>query len=132
MIENESPQSNAHKDTSGSKLCNISYLYETVGGKKHLINQIIDAFIKQVSEELQTINDAIDKSDYEIIKIISHTLGSSVSVMGIKVLGPVLHEMEDLGTSASGIERIKLLNHELNQICKQAFAEIERERDNYA
>jgi hypothetical protein len=56
---------------------------------------------------------------------------SSVSVMGIAVLTPVLQEMEDLGNGKGDIQRITELNEKLTSICKVAVAEIEREKLNY-
>ncbi len=113
------------------KVCNLNYITEIMGGDKHLIKEIIDVFLKQVPEELQSINDAIIKTDYAVIRKFAHTMKSSVSVMGITALTPVLQEMEDLGAKVTGIEKIKELNQKLNLICKQAIEEIESEKHNY-
>ena|ERR1017187_6138217 len=113
------------------KVYDLSYITETMGGEKHLIKEIIDVFLKQVPEELQSINDAIIKTDYAVIRKFAHTMKSSVSVMGITALTPVLQEMEDLGAKATSIEKIKELNQNLNLICKQAIEEIESEKHNY-
>ena len=56
---------------------------------------------------------------------------SSVSIMGITLLTPILKEMEDLGTNANNIERINELNLQLNLICNQAINEIESKKNNY-
>jgi HPt (histidine-containing phosphotransfer) domain-containing protein len=124
MIKNES-------ENKIENVCDLMYLDKMMGGKKNLIKGIIDAFLKQVPEELQSINDAIEKTDYKIIKNVAHTMRSTVSIMGISILTPVLKEMEDLGASASDIEKIKELNQKLNLICKQVLEEIEREEHNY-
>ena len=54
MIKSES-------EKSIENVCHLNYLTEMMGGKKHLIKGIIDAFLKQVPEELQSINEAIVK-----------------------------------------------------------------------
>jgi len=125
MIKIEIEKRNIEKNSIEEKICNLSYLSKTVNGKKHLIIEIIDVFLKQVSEELQSINDAIDKTDYASIKNLTHTMQSSVFIMGIAVLAPVLQEMENLGASTLNIEKIKDLNNKLNLICKQAIVEIQ-------
>lgn len=122
---------NSKSEDSIENVCDFKYLSEMTGGKKYLIKDLMDAFIKQISEELQSINDAIIKTDYPTIKNIAHTMKSSVSIMGISVLTPVLQEMEELAKAASDIERIKELNQKLHVICKQALEEIEREKGNY-
>jgi HPt (histidine-containing phosphotransfer) domain-containing protein len=113
-------------------VCDLNYLTEMMDNKKPLIGGIMDSFLQQIPEELQSINDAITKTDYAIIKSFAHTMKSSVSIMGIAILTPILKEMEDLGKTASGIERIKELSIQLNLICEQAIKEIETEKPNYA
>src|ERR1035437_6760875 len=100
MIKNET-------ETSVKNVCDLSYLSEMVGGKKQLIKEIMDVFLKQVPEELQSINDAVLKTDYAVIKRYAHTMKSTVSIMGISMLTPVLQEMEDLGATATRLEGIK-------------------------
>lgn len=112
-------------------ICNLTYLSELMGGKKHLIEEIMDVFLKQVPEELQSINDAIEKINYAAIMGVAHTMKSSVSVMGISVLIPILQEMEDLGTKMTSIETIKGLNKKLILICNQAIEEIKKEKQNF-
>ena len=118
-------------EKSVENVCDLSYLSEMVGGKKQLIKEIMDVFLKQVPEELQSINDAVAKTDYAVVKRFAHTMKSSVSIMGISALTPVLREIEDLGAAAVNIEKIKELNQQLNLICKQAIEEIEKEKLNY-
>lgn len=131
MIKNESEKNDVPSNPFGEKMCNLSYLSEMMAGKKDLIKGMMDAFLKQVPEELQSINDAITKTDYATIKNFAHTMKSSVSIMGIAVLIPVLKGMEDLGAMAEDIEKIKELNQKLNLICGQAIEEIEKEKHNY-
>jgi len=116
---------------TNSNVCNLHYLTDMMEGKKHLIKGVMDAFTKQVPEELNSINDAVTKVNYMIIKNFAHTMKSSVSIMGISTLAAVLQEMEQLGAKQENIEKIKELNQTLNLICKQAIAEIEKEKHNF-
>jgi len=130
MIQSES-EKNIQKNSNGENVCDLSYLTEMMGGKKSLIKEIMDVFLKQIPEELQSINDAITKTDYATIKKFAHTMKSSVSIMSVSVLTPILQEMEDLARNATDIEQIKQLNQKLNLICKQALEEIESEKLNF-
>jgi HPt (histidine-containing phosphotransfer) domain-containing protein len=112
-------------------VCNLGYLIEMMEGKKHLIKGIMDAFLLQIPEELGWINAAVGRTDYPIIKNLAHTMKSSVSIMGISILTPILKEMEELGVRAAGIEKIKELNQSLNSICELAIEEIKKEKLNY-
>ena len=55
---------------------------------------------------------------------------SSVSIMGISILAPVLQEMEN-AAKAGDMGKIKELDTKLNLICRQVIDEIEREKHNY-
>lgn len=113
-------------------VCDFKYLSETMGGRKKSIREVMDAFVEQVPLHLKSINEAIIKEDYPGIKSFAHLLRSSVSIMGISSVVPVLQEMENLGTKATDIEKIKKLYQKLNSICKEALEEIEKEKLNYA
>jgi HPt (histidine-containing phosphotransfer) domain-containing protein len=132
MIKSES-------EKSTEKVCNLSYLTEMTGGKKTLIKEIIDVFLKQVPKELRSINDAIKKEDHATIKSFAHTMKSTVSIMGISKLASILQEMEDLGAIAAdgsiplttSIEKIKQLYYKLDLISRQAIEEMDKEKLSY-
>lgn len=116
-------------------VCDFTYLVDMMGKKKNLIKEIMDVFLKQVPAELNSMNEAVREKDYVNIKGFAHTMKSSVSIMGISSLTPVLKEMEDLATGlnppVNRDARIKELNEQVNAICKQAIGEIEKERTIY-
>ncbi|MBC7863354.1 MAG: Hpt domain-containing protein [Bacteroidia bacterium] len=122
-------ESNPVKNTEN--VCNLKYMTEMLGGKKNLITEIMETFLKQIKEEIKSINEAIATTNYLLIRSLSHTMKSSVSIMGISILVPVLKEMENLSKGGAGIERLKELNNELNLICEKAIREIEVEKMKY-
>ena len=118
-------------ETSQKKVCDLTSLSEMMLGKKHLILEIIDSFLKQAPEELLNIELAVQNGDFPKIKNSAHTMKSSVLIMGISSLGPVLSEIESLGGLATGITKIEELNSRLKLICKSAIEELENERVSY-
>ena len=56
---------------------------------------------------------------------------STVSLIGMHDLEPVLIEMENLGAAKKDLDRIKELNKTLNDLCKQGIEEMQQERLNY-
>jgi len=131
MLKNEIEEINVQKDSIEVRVCNFKYLFDMMNGKKLLITGVMDVFLEQVPEELQRINEAVTKTDYATIKIFAHTMRSTMSIMGISVLEALLKEMEDLGTSETGIEKITELNQKLNSICTKAIEETKKEKFNY-
>ena len=118
-------------ETSQKKVCDLTSLSEMMLGKKHLILDIIDSFLKQAPEELLNIELAVQNGDFPKIKNSAHTMKSSVLIMGISSLSPVLSEIESLGGLATGITKIEELNSRLKLICKSAIEELENERVSY-
>lgn len=121
---------NRKPEKSDLSLCDFDHLNEITGGKKDLIKEIIDLFIQQIPEELQSLNDAVSKTNYTEIKSITHNMKSSVSVMNIFVLKPILQEMCELGNALHDIQKIKELNLQLNLICIQAITELKKKKIN--
>lgn len=119
------------KSASETSVSDLGYLSDTMGGNKKLIKEIIDLFLKQAPEELSKLTTAVEQTDYARIKNYSHTMKSSVSIMGISSLDALLKEMEELAKSATNIEKIKLLNASITSICNQAIEEIEKEKSNF-
>src|SRR4051812_26554125 len=98
-------------ESNAQNVCDLKYLTDTMGGNKNLIKEIMEIFLKQIPEELKAINAAIANADFATIKGFAHTMKSSVSIMGISVLAPVLQEMEGLADpirnpGSSSIKRI--------------------------
>lgn len=127
MIETQTQSSVATE----KKVFDLRYLSDMMGGKKNLIKEIIDAFLKQVPASVASLNDAVAKTDYPKIRSLAHTMKSSVSIMGISVLAPVLHDMEGFARDNRDIEKIRPLNDQLNLIVNQAIEEIKKEEENY-
>lgn len=121
---------NNESQKSMTNACDFSYLSEMMGGKKNLMIGIMDAFLEQIPEELGSINEAVMNTNYPRIKDVAHTMKSTVSIMGIYSLEPILKEIEVLGSTTGSIEKIRSLNLELNSICKQAIEEIQKEKLN--
>ncbi|HSH67918.1 MAG TPA: ATP-binding protein, partial [Bacteroidia bacterium] len=118
-------------NSSSKKVINLEYLTDIMSGKKELIKETIDIFIKQAAEDLPIIKEAIDKSDYLTVKRFAHRMKSTITMMGIESLGPVLEEMEILGKEQNNLERIKELNNKLNATYSLALEEIKIEKLKY-
>src|SRR4051812_33110828 len=105
--------------TNNENMTNLAALEEMMGGKKDLVKEIIDVFLNQIPGELNILNNAIANVDYPSIKKIAHTMMSTVSIMGISKLAPILFEIESLGLGSTNIERIKELQVEAIRICEK-------------
>lgn len=132
-IENVKPNEiyTATEKKEKSKFVNLEFLHKSLHGKKDLILEIINTFLEQIPEDLDTINEAINTENYIIIKNRAHKMRSTVSIVEISELETILSEIEDLAKTEKGMDKIKLLNHQLRTICDQALKEMEVEKLNY-
>ena len=122
-------QLNMNKNTGD--VCDLTYLTEIMSGKKTLIKEIMDRFLIQIPEELASLKDAIALEKFESIQSYAHTMKSSVSIMGITILTPILKDMEELAKAGTDIQKISELNKQLTSICNKAISEIKEESQSY-
>lgn len=108
-------------------VCNMEYLINATRGNEKMINSIVRTFFEQAHDELSTLAKAIEKKNYPVIGGIAHKLRSSFAILGIALLEPVFEEMEQLGNSGSGIERIIGLKGIVNAVFEQAKEEMNME-----
>lgn len=109
----------------------LNYLKETLNGKKEAIKEMLTYLLKQLPEYLSALSEAIEQKEYPAIAKLSHKIKSSVAIMGVKRLQPILVEMEALGKSNSNMDKLQSLHIELNNIAQQALKEIQQEQTKY-
>lgn len=116
---------------SKEKVTDLEYLKNTMGGRKHLIKEIIDVFLKQVPQDMSALGEYISQANRKGIKSVVHTMKSSASIMGITSAHVVLKEMEERATTADSINEIKRLHIQLSTIFKQAIEELTASKQDY-
>ena len=116
---------------ASKKVSDLTYLSNCMAGNKKLIREIMDVFLKQAPEEMMSLNKGVDKQDYELIRRTTHTMKSSVSIMGIASLVLILKQIQDLAICNSDMLKISQLKNEADSILKQAIDEIVEARKDY-
>lgn len=109
------------------KVCNMGYLISATRGNKKIINNVVEVFFKETRKELSFLNEAIKKTNYPVIRDISHKIRSAFSILGISMLEPVFNEMEQLSSNTCTIDKIEQLNRRVNIVFNQARAEMKAE-----
>jgi HPt (histidine-containing phosphotransfer) domain-containing protein len=118
-------------DQSAGGVCDLGYLSEMLGARKPQIRGIMDTFLEQIPTELEAMDRAVEDADYQAVKRLAHSMKSSVSILGISSLAPVLSEMESLGLAGTSLERLRELHITLKDICALAIAELENVKNDY-
>ncbi len=106
------------------KVCNMDYLYVISRGDEKRAGNLVDAFVTEINDELVLLKIAIEKTNFPEISNISHNMKSAFAILGVKVLEPVIIEMEQLSIISSSIEKIKQLSQKINIVFNMAMAEL--------
>lgn len=107
------------------KVTNLDYLTELAKGDTDFIKEMISIFLTENPEELKTLELAIQETNFEQIKAISHHMKSTIPFVGIDVLiGKDLLDIEKLASEKTGIDIIKKLFVEVKVVCQKALNEL--------
>ncbi|MCB0428898.1 MAG: PAS domain S-box protein [Flavobacteriales bacterium] len=94
----------------------MSALEENTLGNDEVLNELITIFREDTPGELQRLKEAVQKSDYETIRQVAHSLKSSYDMLGAKAAYGLLREME---VWASDKEPIPGIKANLNELLKK-------------
>ena len=106
------------------KICDLTYLNEMMFGNKEMIGEIIKDFKEEIGVEIKHLQHAVSTDDFLEIKRSAHKMKSTVGIMGISSLVPLLKEMEILGGEGNDMNRIKILTDKFKEICGLAVIEL--------
>lgn len=102
----------------------LTYLQELSGGKKSFQKEITEQFIAQLPTELQQLEAALNKGDYEICRQLAHNMKTSVSFMGLtEKLNEPLDYIEDHALSEKNSSQISSHFLYIKTICIKALEE---------
>ena len=114
------------KNGNGSVI-DLSYLQDLSSGNKDFENQIIRQFIKQVPEEIISLEQAIRQKDFTAMRSLAHSMKSSVSYLGlIHELGPMLQEIENQAVNETDLSIIRACFDSIEFTCRQAVDEAKK------
>jgi signal transduction histidine kinase/CheY-like chemotaxis protein len=86
----------------------LSYLHSISNGDKKFEQEMISSFVNEIPGELNNLKNAVEKKDYSAIGSLAHGMKSSISYMGLRLLVPLLQEIED--GAGNGNEFVKIHN----------------------
>ena len=104
-------------------LVDLTYVREMVEFDEKAVKNVVDMFVQQISDELILLEKAIEEQDYSLIKAISHKLQSSIKILRINVLVPVLTSMEEK-SEQKNLPGLKESFLHLKEITYKVIAEI--------
>lgn len=108
------------------RIVNIDYLRQLSKGNTRFVEEMIRIFLSENPEEIRTLELAVRKHDYDLVKATTHKLRSTLPYIGLdKLVENEISEIEDLATNRRDIDRIQELCLKVKGICDQACQELQ-------
>jgi PAS domain S-box-containing protein len=84
------------KKPKAMKELDIAFLENLADGDKNFIREVMEIFVEDVPDDLESIERAIAKKDFDTVRQFAHKLKSSLSLTGLEKVRPGLEELEAL------------------------------------
>jgi len=108
-----------------TQLTDPSFLISFAGNDKEKQKKYISIFLQNAPKLLLQMQNGFESNDLEMVKISAHSLKTQLNYMGVKEEYSHVQEIEQMASHEHKNEEIKSLIDNLQQICVQAFKELE-------
>lgn len=110
--------------TPDRNVINLNYIDEVSEKDGDFKKEIIREFVKQVPDNIKTMEKAIHEKNYSVIYRVAHDMKTTVHFMGLTALiGHLLQKIEELAVSNSAIVSIQQMFIDIKLVCMQAVQE---------
>jgi CheY-like chemotaxis protein len=121
----ESISGGADTSAFAGEVTDLAYLTHISKGRQDFFYLMIDIFLEQNATDMVTLGTAVDNSDYETIRLLSHKIKTSITFIGLeKHILTRLVEMEELGQQKKDPARIRVLFKYVDAVCAKAVEEL--------
>ena len=112
------------------KVYDLDFVNEMAGGNQEFVNQLLELFVQTVPESVDLINKHYENQDFEALGKEAHKLKSTISTVKIPSFVDKIKEMEQIGKTGEGLDRLPPLLEEFNTIMPLAVEQIRSEIQN--
>ena len=114
-----------NSESTSSKVTNLTYLKELSKGNTTFVSEMLEIFCAENPLELQSLEKAVEDSDYDQIQSVSHHMRSTMPFVGLDIhIGKELAEIEQLSKTSSGIQTIRFDFVKIKSVCHKALEEL--------
>lgn len=104
---------------------NLDYLTTTCAGSMEMVGQIVEMFLKISPASITLIKEAFDAQKWDDLKRESHKAKSSFLMMGAKVTGDKLAQVE-AGSMDPDVVKLSALIDEIEDESKAIYSELKQ------
>jgi signal transduction histidine kinase/DNA-binding NarL/FixJ family response regulator len=126
-----------HKENGKAKeedfsCIDLSYLEEIAEGNSEFVRKMISAFLNQAPGMLNDMKKFTAEKRWKELRGVSHKIKPSLDFVGIHSLKETVGNLEKYSAEESNLELIPGMVKEVNLICTQAIAELEKKIAQYS
>lgn len=116
----ENPTLNPTPDPS----YDISMIREISRGNEAFIRKMLGIFVEQTPHHLSEMRSHFNQSDWQRMGELAHKIKPTIDNLGIKAIKGAIRDMETIGKSGEGTERMGGLLQRIEQVMDQAVRAI--------
>ncbi|MAX81055.1 MAG: hypothetical protein CL843_12890 [Crocinitomicaceae bacterium] len=109
------------------KLYSLDFVREMAGGNEEFVKQLLELFVQTVPESVDLINKHYANNDFDALGKEAHKLKSTISTVQIPSFIDKIKEMEEIGKTGTGLERLPVLMEEFNATIPKAVEQVKEE-----
>lgn len=106
----------------------LAKLHKTVGGKKKYMVEMIDIFLEQIPIVLKGIEKSIKKVDWEQVHFHAHKIKSTINIIGLTELQPLIITIDDYSRHNKNVEQIPSLFTTFSTKAREDITKLEQAR----
>lgn len=121
---------NGH-DAGEHKTINLQFLVRALRGNPQAVLRSLHGFMEQYRDDMSMIAKGIGEKDHEAIKLYTHRMKSTVSLVRAYGAAAVLQQLEERSTSGHDIAGIHALYDTLVQVMDEVVLDVQKEISYY-
>jgi HPt (histidine-containing phosphotransfer) domain-containing protein len=106
---------------------NLSYLREVSDGNEAFMIEMIEMFLQNTPEALESMDECFKKQNWNELRTIAHRIKPSFAFMGLSLTQQMLAEIENCSDSKTNLEKIPELISCIHKTSESAFKALEKE-----
>jgi HPt (histidine-containing phosphotransfer) domain-containing protein len=108
---------------------NLDKINEMAEGDDEFVVSVISVFLEEVPADLEELEAAIERSDYEQTYKLAHKIKPNVDLLGMETTRANALEIETIGKNSGSMNRIREIFPELKAAIHQVIQELTRDFD---
>ena len=106
---------------------NLDKINEMADGDEDFITSVISVFLEEVPQDLEGLEAALEKEDYEQVYQLAHKIKPNVDLLGMEQTRAIALEIETLGKNVANMNDIKAVFPALKKDVLQVVSELQKD-----